>query len=681
MNLASSERTYTIPPKEGAEKNSHWFRKFILNIMTSGQDVDPGDELSSDIFVRHIVVNAALIIGTILLAIFGQLSLRTGNTFIYTISYIMMVLLIIAFILLRVGIRFTVLSISICIPFLFFCAYLAVNGAFSGFGVLWLYVFPVLAIFVLELQLGAILSIALLVITAAGLLIPGISSYQYPSAVVPSIFAVYFLVMSSALAYEQSRILKNRVNNKLVTAMQAERDGITENLKAGLLLMDKDYTILPLYSRVLEDIFSSIDLLGSNFVELLSESLSLQERSLLKDYFEMVINRSFDQAMLEDINPLHELNYKMHGTKKEKILRCAFAPVNRGDDETIILATIQDITKEYLLKKQLLEENNKRQDEMRSLFEVLQVEPRILTDFLEDSDYEFNRINDVLKDTDIESATVLVSVYQSIHAIKSNAVILGLQNYGEKLHYLETEIKTIQKHEHINFDDMLHLTLEIEKIMQEKDKFNSTIKRIKEFKVGSVDYNQGKYVLVESLSRTAKKVAAETNKKVDFIEDYIDTDAIDSGPRRVMKEVLMQIVRNAVYHGIETPEERIAAGKNETGMVHLSIIMESGKIHLKLQDDGRGIDFEQVRAKAKRENLFPGVETLSRKHLLQAIFMSGFSTAKSENMHAGRGVGLGLVLERVREQRGEIKLQTEHGKGTAFNIYLPVEQVPSKGNI
>jgi chemotaxis protein histidine kinase CheA len=137
----------------------------------------------------------------------------------------------------------------------------------------------------------------------------------------------------------------------------------------------------------------------------------------------------------------------------------------------------------------------------------------------------------------------------------------------------------------------------------------------------------------------------------------------------------MQLVRNAVYHGIETPEERTALGKDKTGKIHLLMGVEGDKIHITLTDDGRGLDFGGIRKKAQELHLLKNTVNFGdNKQLAQLIFSPGFSTAEDAGFHAGRGIGLSLVRNRLHDINGSIKLQTEQGKGITFHIFLPLEQ-------
>jgi two-component system chemotaxis sensor kinase CheA len=307
------------------------------------------------------------------------------------------------------------------------------------------------------------------------------------------------------------------------------------------------------------------------------------------------------------------------------------------------------------------------------------VEPRVFGDFIEDTDYEFDQINNILKNKTKSPKQAMIDIYQSVHAIKSNALILGLENFSGKLHELENTIKEYRERDEVTFEDVLHITVGLEAIMKEKDMFQNTIEKLEAFKVTTGgNRRQDRYVLVETLTKACERAAEAQGKKVNFIIEDIDGIVLENGPRRVIKEVLTQLVRNAVYHGIEDLKERELTGKDRTGSVRLCIKNEDGMIHLKLSDDGKGLDFGKIRKKALGLKLLNSSEANEKGRLLQVIFSPGFSTAEKADMHAGRGIGLNLVRERVRDLHGSIKISTEAGKGTTFNVYIPMEAEAAK---
>ncbi|MDR1903125.1 MAG: hypothetical protein LBQ88_12710 [Treponema sp.] len=659
----------------------------LLQFLSSGKFEDPRDESVMDVMVRYVIFNAALIIGAVFLIIFGITVILEGSLIRGGFDLLMGFLCIGVIFLLRTNIPFTVAGMIPIAPFGILCIILVLSGGERGFAGLWIYVYPPIAIFVLGLYAGSILSVLVLVGLMTATIIPGLAGFNYILPIAFRLIAVYLLSVVLTMVYEHIRVLKDRWVKQLTLALKAERDEIAamkDNLKVGLFLMDKDYLIQPAYSKALEDVLVMDGLQGKKFTDILSASVKAKERDTLEDYLGMVLNHSFDVKMLEEINPISEFSYINDITGDQKTLRSSFASVDRGRGEFFIMGTLEDITAQKELERQLAEEENKREEEMRALFQVIQVEPRVFGDFIEDTDCEFDRINDILKNGELSAQAAMVDIYQSVHAIKSNALILGLENFSGKLHELETKIKNLRDKQDetsgdISFEDILHITLELEKIMKERDKFRDTIDKIQSFKAGVGDNRrQDRYVLVETLTKTCEKTSAALNKKINLMVEDIDGIVLEKGPRRIIKEVLTQLVRNSIYHGIESPEEREAKGKERTGNIRLSIMYIDNNIHIKLADDGKGLDFENIRKKAEALHLLKNKEAGNDKNqLLQIIFLPGFSTVEKTDVYAGRGIGLNLVKERIKDLHGSIKLQSEQGKGTTFNIFLPMRSMPA----
>ena len=127
-------------------------------------------------------------------------------------------------------------------------------------------------------------------------------------------------------------------------------------------------------------------------------------------------------------------------------------------------------------------------------------------------------------------------------------------------------------------------------------------------------------------------------------------------------------IRNAMDHGIESPEERQAAGKQPGGKLVIGVRGDQQSITLELSDDGRGVDFEKVRAKAKKLGLPHGSEA----ELIEALFSDGFSTNEHATELSGRGVGMSALREAARAMGGVVSLQTKRGQGTTLRVRFPV---------
>jgi two-component system chemotaxis sensor kinase CheA len=138
-----------------------------------------------------------------------------------------------------------------------------------------------------------------------------------------------------------------------------------------------------------------------------------------------------------------------------------------------------------------------------------------------------------------------------------------------------------------------------------------------------------------------------------------------------MMDPVLHLVRNSVTHGIETPEERIAAGKSPEGILTLSASTAGDVVTIEIADDGRGIDAEAVAARARSVGI-PVPAQLDAAALLAIICSPGFSTREESDRGAGRGVGMGVVKTTAEQLSGTVSLETQPGAGTRFTISLPL---------
>jgi two-component system, chemotaxis family, sensor kinase CheA len=171
-------------------------------------------------------------------------------------------------------------------------------------------------------------------------------------------------------------------------------------------------------------------------------------------------------------------------------------------------------------------------------------------------------------------------------------------------------------------------------------------------------------------ARAGRAAAREAGKRVEF--EVAGGDArLDRSLAERVADPLLHLVRNAVDHGVETEEERLAAGKTAEGHVRIEADSEGGLVVLRISDDGRGVDVEAVgRAAASAGLVAPGA-TLTDGHALRLIFRPGFSTAGQASLVSGRGVGLDVVERAVEEAGGEVRVRSLSGHGTTFELRLP----------
>lgn len=170
--------------------------------------------------------------------------------------------------------------------------------------------------------------------------------------------------------------------------------------------------------------------------------------------------------------------------------------------------------------------------------------------------------------------------------------------------------------------------------------------------------------------RLVRDLSAELGKDVEMTTDGGDTE-LDKTVIERLNEPLVHLIRNAIDHGIESPEHREAHGKARQGRVHLSAEHSGAHVLIHVEDDGAGIDAEAVRAKAAEKGLL-GNETQSDKEVLSLIFAPGFSTAQELTNVSGRGVGMDVVKKTVDSLRGSVEVASTKGKGAKITLKLPL---------
>ncbi len=173
--------------------------------------------------------------------------------------------------------------------------------------------------------------------------------------------------------------------------------------------------------------------------------------------------------------------------------------------------------------------------------------------------------------------------------------------------------------------------------------------------------------------RVVRDLAKKLNKKVQLILEGEDTE-IDRSILDKLEDPLIHLVRNSIDHGIESPEERIRAGKPEVGTVKLGAYQEGDRIIIYIEDDGKGIDPEKVKKKAIEKGLITPeqAENMSDKEAFELIFMPGFSTVEQVSDVSGRGVGMDVVASTIHSLRGNIEIESQAGKGTKIIMKLPL---------
>jgi two-component system chemotaxis sensor kinase CheA len=175
----------------------------------------------------------------------------------------------------------------------------------------------------------------------------------------------------------------------------------------------------------------------------------------------------------------------------------------------------------------------------------------------------------------------------------------------------------------------------------------------------------------QRMPRLVREVAAATGKKVRLVTEGEGTE-VDKTVIERLADPLTHMIRNAIDHGLEKPEARLATGKREEGLVRLSASHRSGRIVIDIADDGAGINRPRVRAIAEEKGLIPPNAQMTDEEIDNLIFLPGFSTASTVSDISGRGVGMDVVKRSIQALGGRVSITSTPGKGSTFTLSLPL---------
>jgi two-component system chemotaxis sensor kinase CheA len=339
-----------------------------------------------------------------------------------------------------------------------------------------------------------------------------------------------------------------------------------------------------------------------------------------------------------------------------------------------LLATLRDITETIVLQSQLKLEEQKNQQRMATLYQIIHIQPAVLEQFILNTGAELEKINSSLKANEQDYAGIIKVVYQSIMTIKENVVSLGLEELGRILLYLEDYLETL-KNKPVEWQDLLNLTLRVSTVQNEINNLKALFVKLGNYqvKLKEMGENQSE-LLLNPLKKILEESGKKLGKEIRLNTDNFDANLIDKDYRSVVKDVLIHLVQNAITHGIETPEQRQAFKKEAAGNIYLSCLKENGKLQILFKDDGQGLNPEEIRSKIRLSEAFKEIDldSLSPSKVISLIFHPDFSTTKKTDSQAVRGTtGMYAVKAQIEQQGGSLAIRTMPGKSCEFRITLP----------
>ncbi len=462
---------------------------------------------------------------------------------------------------------------------------------------------------------------------------------------------------------------------------QTEKDRILKNVEEGFFLLDENLKIQSQFSSALIQIFEFNNIAYHNLAEILEKYLSEKILRTTKEFIELLFNKDTDEELIADLNPLVKTEFKFNHEDEppySKFLSFKFKRICEDDEIIGLIVTVTDETEEFILSEQLQEAEQKSKKQLEWLIGILHLEPKLINEFMESAYSELDKIQFQLQsDSDTyQFKDILHQSAKSLHLIKGNANLLELNFIAEKIHDIESEINVIQKNEYLSSSDFLTLVLKLNHLQSDLNEINRLLERVSKFgnkKTPKLQKNNEESIF-NMLDKIVKNLSKNLNKSVNLNTKDFQIECIPENYKNLTSNILIQMIRNSLSHGIETVEERKMKKKNETGEIFIKTELQGNYFILTFRDDGRGIQLEKLHKKALEANIWPidEVQNWNESQIISTIFEPGISTTDNADTISGRGIGMDLVKDMVENNQGVIDISFETNKYCQFKIKLPL---------
>lgn len=485
------------------------------------------------------------------------------------------------------------------------------------------------------------------------------------------------------IASQYNKVMDNLQSNLVA---KSEYLNILTNVNDGLFLLDKGGKISPFYSSALERILESGDLAGQNLRHVLTPRLPTGTMDNIQDFLDVLFDVSIDMRTVNRLNPLTRVDLFFEdkpGSIRSKHVAFTFQRILEERQVVRLMVIVQDITQQVQLAQSMEVTQKERESEMELFYKIIHLDPQLLEEFLKNFEDKLVQMNSVLESGQNVPQEVLKQLYRLAHGIKGEASLLELGFIVESTHRFEDMIEELQKKTPLANSDFIALTFRLGEIQATGRRMSTLLDRLSGFQEHFLKLNLGAATKAthapkpvtgswsEQLDRLVQRLADDYGKKM-----VLKTEGLAQVPRNLaepVREIAVQLIRNSGVHGIELPEERLAKGKAEWGLISLGAEFTMGGLVVTYRDDGRGLDLEKIREKVVSQGqVKPEVlAKWSKADYIRHLFSEGGSTAEKVTSDAGRGVGMGLVRDLVRRLGGKMSLQYKPEVYTEFRFTFP----------
>jgi signal transduction histidine kinase len=468
-----------------------------------------------------------------------------------------------------------------------------------------------------------------------------------------------------------------QTSDAAIEAANEENREILQSVREGLFLITPEFRLGSQLSQSAHALFGRRLSTGENFFSLLAPLLSDKALTDAQDYVQLLFAPHVKEALVQGINPLSEVEVVMKNRLGQSVARHLsfhFNRVQEGGRVQHLLVTVQDISARIELERKLHAERQRSQKEFAMLLSAVDADPALLRQFVTRAEQRLLEVNDLLRSTSTAhcEAAVLKRIDDArrhVHAVKGDAATLGLDTIASQAHVFEDELDRVRQGGAAGGDlgnALLALPLPLEELLGKV----SALKSLTGLQRPAVDAGGAPDAINGMLAKLATEVARDQGKQVQPVVAMGSLADLEGAPADLVREIAVQLLRNAVAHGVEPPAQRAAAGKPAAGKVQVQLARGETEWILSVRDDGAGLSAARIRQKLLDLGWYTArqLESFDDRQIVSHIFKPGFSTANGVGMHAGRGVGLDVVHANVQKLGARMMLGSTPGEYTEFKI-------------
>jgi len=575
--------------------------------------------------------------------------------------------------------RFVQVLISLLLPFLF---QFSMGGFAETGGIMLWALISLVGAFTFEklgntlywLALYVVLTVLLGVFETNSLALMQVSRQMSTAFFVINITIISIIVSGLSYYFLKSR---GTIMDELADAKR-ETDVVMSSVEEGLFLITLtagEYIVGLQQSAAVSKILETANLPSIDFAAALSPYLTPAKLQEVRNFLKLVSAKKLKPDMLATLNPLETVPVAVGNPPKLKYLRFGFAAIESGKHAQY-LVRVSDVTEAIQLQEELAENERKNHENTAMILSVLHVGPGLLEDFIGGVDAELAIIESILQNDNTSEAvmTRMEELYRSVHSVKGNASLLDLGILTAVAHEFEEKVMAIRAKEIVEWNDFIPLAMDLSKLQSTTAGLKELLARLQNFKHEADGAQSAIAAIPLSIKSMVERLAPDYGKKIVVETREFNAAGIPNSFAYMVRDIVVQLARNAVAHGIEKPEIRVAAGKPETGKITLSLSTNLTAFTFTIHDDGASFNFEGIRRLAmEKHKIDKGTaDAWTQKRLIQFLFEPGFSTAAETTQTAGRGMGMDIVKQRIKNAGGELKINFSSGKFTEFKMVIPL---------